>query len=63
MKTVFKEWIKDKRACIMLSLSLIFDIIYMIINARIVIAISNALGGKYYSMVMSKLLKSKNRAV
>lgn len=43
MKTVFKEWLRDKRACAMLLTFFFINAIYMAINARVVILISNTI--------------------
>lgn len=41
MKIVFKEWLKDKRAFAMLSLSVMISIVYSVIYSYMIIAIRN----------------------
>lgn len=43
MKVVWKEWLKDKHACCMLVATFILKSVYIIINALIVVMISNTL--------------------
>ena len=43
MKIVFREWLKDKTACAMLLAYVLVSIIYTVLNARVVILISNTI--------------------
>ncbi|MCM1440028.1 MAG: ABC transporter ATP-binding protein/permease [Roseburia sp.] len=56
MKIMFKEWCKDKTACAMAITWFILSIIYTILNARVVILISNTLSNpetwKYHLMIL-----------
>jgi len=44
MKIVFREWAKDKKACAMLALYFVVSVIYTILNASVVILITNTIG-------------------
>lgn len=43
MKIILREWLKDKIACTMLSFYVMISIVYTILNARVVILISNTI--------------------
>lgn len=43
MKIVLREWLKDKVACMMLLWYILISIVYTILNARVVILISNTI--------------------
>lgn len=43
MKVVWKEWLRDKHACCMLAATFILKSVYIVINALIVVMISNTL--------------------
>lgn len=42
MKIVFKEWLRDKKACGMMGIYLVLTMIYITLNARVVVYIANA---------------------
>lgn len=44
MKIIFREWAKDKKACVMLSIWLVANLITVLIGNQLIIAISNIFG-------------------
>lgn len=43
MKIVIREWLKDKRACALIIISFVIQVIYLILNAKITLMIANAI--------------------